>query len=91
MSGVAGKLNLECAPTMYYKETPTCTYMYTASSGSSWSSQFGSLKGKQAMKQFTGTTYCTHLSFKNMYMYILGLVFGVIGGFITPAFSFILS
>ena len=27
--------------------------------------------------------------FKNMY--ILGLVFGVIGGFITPAFSFILS
>ena len=28
-------------------------------------------------------------SFKNMY--ILGLVFGVIGGFITPAFSFILS
>ena len=24
-------------------------------------------------------------------MYILGLVFGVIGGFITPAFSFILS
>ena len=35
----------------------------------------------------------SHLSFKNMYMYmyILGLVFGVIGGFITPAFSFILS
>ena len=32
-----------------------------------------------------------HLPFKNMYMYILGLVFGVIGGFITPAFSFILS
>ena len=32
---------------------------------------------------------CSHLSFKNMY--ILGLVFGVIGGFITPAFSFILS
>ena len=31
----------------------------------------------------------SHLSFKNMY--ILGLVFGVIGGFITPAFSFILS
>ena len=30
-----------------------------------------------------------HLSFKNMY--ILGLVFGVFGGFITPAFSFILS
>ena len=30
-----------------------------------------------------------HVSFKNMY--ILGLVFGVIGGFITPAFSFILS
>ena len=29
----------------------------------------------------------SHLSFKNMYMYILGLVFGVIGGFITPAFS----
>ena len=28
-------------------------------------------------------------SFKNMY--ILSLVFGVIGGFITPAFSFILS
>ena len=28
-------------------------------------------------------------TFKNMY--ILGLVFGVIGGFITPAFSFILS
>ena len=27
--------------------------------------------------------------FKNMY--ILGLVFGVIGGFITPALSFILS
>ena len=27
--------------------------------------------------------------FKNMY--ILGLVFGVFGGFITPAFSFILS
>ena len=26
-----------------------------------------------------------------LYMYILGLVFGVIGGFITPAFSFILS
>ena len=24
-------------------------------------------------------------------MYILGLVFGVFGGFITPAFSFILS
>ena len=33
----------------------------------------------------------SHLSFKNMYMYILGLVFGVFGGFITPAFSFILS
>ena len=33
----------------------------------------------------------SHLSFKNMYMYILGLVVGVIGGFITPAFSFILS
>ena len=31
----------------------------------------------------------SHLSYKNMY--ILGLVFGVIGGFITPAFSFILS
>ena len=31
----------------------------------------------------------SHLSFKNMY--ILGLVFGFIGGFITPAFSFILS
>ena len=31
----------------------------------------------------------SHLSFKNMYR--LGLVFGVIGGFITPAFSFILS
>ena len=31
----------------------------------------------------------SHLSFKNMY--ILGLVFGIIGGFITPAFSFILS
>ena len=31
----------------------------------------------------------SHLSFKNMY--ILGFVFGVIGGFITPAFSFILS
>ena len=31
----------------------------------------------------------SHLSFKNMY--ILGLVLGVIGGFITPAFSFILS
>ena len=31
----------------------------------------------------------SHLSFKNMY--ILGLVFGVIGGFITPAFSYILS
>ena len=31
----------------------------------------------------------SHLSFKNMY--ILGLVFGVIGGLITPAFSFILS
>ena len=31
----------------------------------------------------------SHLLFKNMY--ILGLVFGVIGGFITPAFSFILS
>ena len=31
----------------------------------------------------------SHFSFKNMY--ILGLVFGVIGGFITPAFSFILS
>ena len=31
----------------------------------------------------------SHLSFKNMY--ILGLVFGVIGGFITPAFSLILS
>ena len=31
----------------------------------------------------------SHLSFKNMY--ILGLLFGVIGGFITPAFSFILS
>ena len=31
----------------------------------------------------------SHLSCKNMY--ILGLVFGVIGGFITPAFSFILS
>ena len=31
----------------------------------------------------------SHLSFKNMY--ILGLVFGVIGGFITPAFSFILN
>ena len=30
----------------------------------------------------------SHLSFKNMYMYILGLVFG---GFITPAVSFILS
>ena len=30
----------------------------------------------------------SHLSFN---MYILGLVFGVIGGFITPAFSFILS
>ena len=28
---------------------------------------------------------------KYMYMYILGLVFGVIGGFITPAFSVILS
>ena len=25
------------------------------------------------------------------HLYILGLVFGVIGGFITPAFSFILS
>ena len=25
------------------------------------------------------------------YMYLVGLVFGVIGGFITPAFSFILS
>ena len=33
----------------------------------------------------------SHLSFKNMYTCILGLVFGVIGGFITPAFSFILS
>ena len=32
----------------------------------------------------------SHLSL-NMYMYIHGLVFGVIGGFITPAFSFILS
>ena len=32
------------------------------------------------------------LSMYNVYnMYILGLVFGVIGGFITPAFSFILS
>ena len=33
----------------------------------------------------------SHLSFKNMYIHVLGLVFGVIGGFITPAFSFIPS
>ena len=39
-------------------------------------------KGNTEMCMYT----CT---FKNMY--ILGLVFGVIGGFITPAFSFILS
>ena len=33
----------------------------------------------------------TCILYSQRYMYILGLVFGVIGGFITPAFSFILS